>query len=146
MLRFDLEAAEIPYRNDAGRVADFHSLRHTCISNLAAGGVHPKTAQSLARHSDIALTMTRYTHSYREQEIDALASLPDLSDLSQRAAARATGPEEVGPSKENLASCLALLGEKSPDLALVVESWDGLPEAIRTGIVAMVRAAMKSKP
>ena len=29
MLKADLEAAGIPYRDDAGRVADFHALRHT---------------------------------------------------------------------------------------------------------------------
>ena len=48
--------------DDAGRVADFHSLRHTFISNLAASGVHPKVAQQLARHSTITLTMDRYSH------------------------------------------------------------------------------------
>jgi hypothetical protein len=36
---------------------------------------------------------------------------------------------------------LALLTEESPDLALVVERWGSLPEAVRTGIVAMVKAA-----
>jgi hypothetical protein len=35
---------------------------------------------------------------------------------------------------------LALLARKSPDLALVVERWAGLPEALRVGIVAMIRA------
>jgi len=38
-----------------------------------------------------------------------------------------------------LASCLALLAKKSPDLAMVVKEWDTLPEAVRAGIVAMVR-------
>jgi len=42
-----------------------------------------------------------------------------------------------------LASCLALLARKSPDLALLVERWDGLPEAVRAGIVAMVKAATR---
>jgi hypothetical protein len=35
---------------------------------------------------------------------------------------------------------LALLAKKSPDLGLVVERWDILPEAVRAGIVAMVKA------
>jgi hypothetical protein len=30
-----------------------------------------------------------------------------------------------------------------PDLALVVERWPDLPEAVRAGIVAMVKAARK---
>jgi hypothetical protein len=45
-------------------------------------------------------------------------------------------------SDENvLASCLALLARKSPDLALLVERWNDLPEAVRAGIAAMVKAA-----
>jgi len=40
-----------------------------------------------------------------------------------------------------LADCLALLRQKSPDLGLVVKRWDTLPEAIKTGILAMVKAA-----
>ena len=33
--------------------ADFHTLRHTQGSLLAASGIHPKVAQTLMRHSDI---------------------------------------------------------------------------------------------
>jgi len=36
---------------------------------------------------------------------------------------------------------LALLARKSPDLALLIERWDALPDAVRAGIVAMVKAA-----
>jgi integrase len=68
-----------PSSSALGRVADFHSLRHTFISNLAAGGVHPTTAQLLARHSTITLAMDRYTHSFRGDEGAALAVLPDLT-------------------------------------------------------------------
>ncbi len=63
MLRMDLCDANIPYGNDAGRVADFHALRHTFITNLVRGGVHPKVAQQLTRHSTITLTMDRYSHT-----------------------------------------------------------------------------------
>ena len=82
MFRCDLEDAGITYRDDAGRVADFHSLRHTFISNLARGGVHPKVAQTLARHSTITLTMDRYSHTTRGQLADALSKLPDLTSDS----------------------------------------------------------------
>src|SRR5262249_2608782 len=78
MLRVDLAAAKIPYRDTANRVADFHALRHTFISNLAAGGVHPKTAQVLARHSTITLTMDRYSHIGRAADAQALNALPNL--------------------------------------------------------------------
>jgi integrase len=79
MFRSDVEAAGIAYRDDNGLVADFHSLRHTFISNLARGGVHPKVAQALARHSTITLTMDRYSHTLVEEQSQALAALPDLS-------------------------------------------------------------------
>jgi hypothetical protein len=39
-----------------------------------------------------------------------------------------------------LASCLALLAEKSPDLALIVERWDTLPESIRRAMLALVES------
>jgi integrase len=59
----------LAYRDDAGRVADFHSLRHTFISNLAQAGVHPKLAQSVARHTDINLTMSPiHPHDARSRE------------------------------------------------------------------------------
>ncbi len=106
MFRADLTAAKIDYTDDAGLKADFHCLRHSFISNLAGSGVHPKTAQTLARHSSITLTMDRYSHSYREQEIDALASLPDLSK-SARQSAQATGTDCANPTQKNLADCLA---------------------------------------
>jgi integrase len=79
MIKADLAEAEIPYVDGAGRYADFHSLRHTTGSLLAASGVHPKVAQSIMRHSDINLTMSRYTHTLTGQEAQAVAGLPDLS-------------------------------------------------------------------
>ena len=85
----------LEYRNAAGRVADFHSLRHTFISNLAASGCHPKTAQALARHSTITLTMDRYTHGVVGDEAAALAALPDLS-VPPAEAARDTGTDGAG--------------------------------------------------
>jgi len=67
MFKADLAATGILYCDKSGRYADFHGLRHTFISNLANGGVHPKVAQALARHSTITLTMDRYTHQYHRQ-------------------------------------------------------------------------------
>jgi integrase len=84
--------------DDAGRYADFHALRHTFISNLAAGGVHPKTAQRLARHSTITLTMDRYTHLRRDDLADALKTLPDLNS-PRRQVAVATGTYGESPEK-----------------------------------------------
>jgi integrase len=86
MFRQDVEAAGLPYVDDAGHYADFHSLRHTTGSLLAAAGVHPKVAQSIMRHGTIELTMSRYSHVFAGQESDAMAALPDLSAPAHGAA------------------------------------------------------------
>ena len=79
MIKADLADAGIDYVDDAGRYADFHSLRHTTGSLLAASGVHPKVAQTIMRHADINLTMSLYTHTLKGQESEAVKSLPDFS-------------------------------------------------------------------
>ena len=55
---------------------DFHALRHSYGSMLAAAGVHPSVAQKLMRHSTITLTMDLYTHVYRGSDSVAIDSLP----------------------------------------------------------------------
>jgi len=86
----------IPYIDDSGRYADFHSLRHTTGSLLAASGVHPKVAQSIMRHSDINLTMSRYTHILTGQESEAVSKLPDFSlPSSQKQIATGTDNEPI---------------------------------------------------
>ena len=68
----------LQYRNDAGLFADFHANRHTFITNLARAGVSPKVTQTLARHSDIRLTMNVYTHTDMAERADAVAKLPSF--------------------------------------------------------------------
>ncbi len=81
LIKHDLELANIPYIDDFGKVADFHALRHSYISALASSGVHPSTAQALARHSTITLTMDRYTHSLIDSQKSAIESLPQLRSI-----------------------------------------------------------------
>jgi integrase len=40
----------------------FHDLRHTSATLLLAEGVHPKIVQERLGHSDIAMTLNRYSH------------------------------------------------------------------------------------
>ena len=94
MLRADCESAEICCEDSGRGKIDFHSLRHTTGNLLAASGVHPKVAQAIMRHSDINLTMSRYTHTLRGQESEAVESLPDLSLPSQQAQ-KVTGTDEA---------------------------------------------------
>jgi len=67
-----------------GKFADFHALQHTFITNLARAGVAPKVAMDLARHSDINLTMSRYSHTVLEGRAEALRKLPDLFPKRRR--------------------------------------------------------------
>ncbi len=83
----------IPYVDESGRYADFHSLRHTTGSFLAAAGVHPKVAQEILRHSKIELTMNIYTHTLHGQQSEAVAKMPDLSLVPESQQARATGTD-----------------------------------------------------
>lgn len=78
MIKIDLKAAEIEYETDEGK-ADFHSLRHSFITNLAQAGVHPSDAMALARHSTITLTMNFYTHTKRESLRKIINEQPDLT-------------------------------------------------------------------
>ncbi len=97
MMRADLEAARnlwlaedetlreerersdfLKYRDQDGRFADFHSLRHTFITNLIKANVSPKVAQTLARHSDIRLTMDIYTHVDQDEQKGAIGRLPEM--------------------------------------------------------------------
>jgi hypothetical protein len=41
-------------------------------------------------------------------------------------------------NEKNLACFLAHLREKAPDLAIVVDRWGKLPDALKAGILAMV--------
>ena len=98
MLRKDLAAAGIAYQDNAGRYADFHSLRHTFISNVGKSGATVKEAQMLARHSTVALTLDVYTHIGLNDERRAIESLPRLHspDEKGRAVALKTGTDD-GP-------------------------------------------------
>jgi len=74
--------------------ADFHANRHTFITNLAKGGVSPKVAQTLARHSDIRLTMNVYTHTDLAEKAVAISKLPSLEKYP-------TAPEVLDASADS---------------------------------------------
>ncbi len=70
----------LTYVDDKGHYADFHALRKTFITNLSRAGVTPKTAQSLARHSDINLTMNTYTMLGVHDQAAGVEALPPLPE------------------------------------------------------------------
>jgi len=54
-----------------------------------------------------------------------------------------SGQRVTQTDPENLAQTLSRKTQTDPDLARIVEAWPTLPEALRAGIVAMVKATGK---
>ncbi len=65
----------LSYQSDDSVFADFHSNRHTFITNLGKAGIAPKMAQTLARHSDIRLTFNVYSHVEEKEQSQAVGLL-----------------------------------------------------------------------
>ncbi|QEH34270.1 site-specific tyrosine recombinase XerC [Aquisphaera giovannonii] len=115
MLRVDLAAAGIPYRDAAGLVFDFHSLRCETATLADQAGISPRVVQRMMRHSTLELT-GRYTRP-RAVDIEAAASLlPSLKPSTpgtETAALTGTdsrplpGPSSVLPATENATDDLA---------------------------------------
>jgi integrase len=82
MLRVDLKAAGIPYRDQSGRVFDFHALRCQCATLADQAGVSPRVVQRLMRHSKLELT-GRYTRPRAVDIENAARSLASLATQDQ---------------------------------------------------------------
>ena len=95
MLRVDLEAAGIPYRDGGGLVFDFHSLRCEMATLADAAGVSPRVVQRMMRHSSLELT-GRYTRP-RAIDIEAatgmMPSLKPVEPETEAEALEATGTD-----------------------------------------------------
>jgi integrase len=74
MMRFDLEAAGIPYKDKDNRFADFHALRHTFITKAWETEASADVVMSLARHRSLQMTI-RYTHVDRTAQNRAMQSM-----------------------------------------------------------------------
>jgi hypothetical protein len=130
MLRVDLKAAGIPYRDAGGLVFDFHALRCECATLADQAGVTPRVVQKLMRHSTLELT-GRYTRPRAvdlERAADVLPSLrPDARTAEPRAATGTDGQPIVRPLCRALAVGRGRIGAES------VECWRN--DAFRTGDV-----------
>jgi hypothetical protein len=56
ILRADLNAASLPYRDASGLFFDFHPLRCQTANLADADGVAPRVVQKIVRHSSLELT------------------------------------------------------------------------------------------
>jgi len=76
------------------------------------------------------------------ERVGPVAELADAADL--KSAAPASEVNELSKTYDDEQGALGvLLGElaaKSPDLALIIERWEHLPEPVKTGIMAMVKS------
>jgi integrase len=70
------------HRDHEGRLVDddprrfgFHNLRPSLASFLVRIRTDPKTVQTLLRHSDVKLTLQRYTHSVSEDRMAAAGKI-----------------------------------------------------------------------
>ena len=138
MLRADLAAAEIPYKDASGLVFDFHALRCQTATLADAAGVSPRVVQKMMRHSTLELT-GRYTRP-RAVDIEAAASkLPSLRPSGDRPEPMAmTGTDAVVTPQ----SGSALAARSVPDQPTSVQYWSNgktiaapgsLPEVVATG-------------
>lgn len=93
MFRADLRAAGILYVTRDG-FADFHALRHTYVTR-ASRVCDAKTAQVLARHSTITLTMDVYAHRDAADLVAAVELMPRICP----AFSSPVGAEGFEPSK-----------------------------------------------
>lgn len=111
MLRRDLAAAGIPYRDEARRVFDFHALRCQCATLADQAGVSPRVVQRLMRHSTLELS-GRYTRPLAadlERAADALPSLAPTVTVAAVPSDAASGADEQ-PISEHFAAHLPHAG------------------------------------
>ena len=133
-----------PYQDSAGKFADFHSNRHTFITNLEHAGVSPRTAQTLARHCDIRLTMGVYTHIGLHDQRTAIELLPPPE--LRPAAANGNGASLAKASNGKARRQEAVSGQPAEPIAQIEQLdavWGTLPDNVKSGILALVNAAVK---
>lgn len=59
----------------------FHDLRHTAATLMLANGEHPKIVQERLGHSDISMTLNRYSHVTMDMQRDAVDRLERLLSM-----------------------------------------------------------------
>ncbi|HKP51498.1 MAG TPA: site-specific integrase [Chloroflexia bacterium] len=61
----------------------FHDLRHTSATLMLANGEHPKIVQERLGHSDVSMTLNRYSHVTMDMQKEAASRLDKLlEDIS----------------------------------------------------------------
>jgi len=100
-----LAAAGISWRDEDGRQADFHALRHTYGTLLSKAGVAPRVAMELMRHTDMRLTMKTYTDPRIFDLAGAVEKLPLAINVSDTIAATGTYGQDVDSGRTFWRTC-----------------------------------------
>lgn len=97
-LQADLKLAEIEYGNRTIGYADFHALRSTLSTMMAAAGMSQRARQAHMRHTDPRLTEVTYMDETLLPVADELSRLPAIpganEPVPQSIPLRATGTED----------------------------------------------------
>jgi len=101
MLRVDLAASGIPYRDAGGLFFDFHALRCQHATLLDLAGITPRVVQKRMRHSTLELT-GRYTRPRAVDLERAADSMPSLRPAGQEPAAEPLARTGTGPTAESI--------------------------------------------
>ena len=135
MLRFDLKAAKIPYKDDSGLVFDFHGLRCQTATLADAAGISTGVVQRIMRHGSQKLT-ERYIRP-RLHDIEAATSkLPSLKPTGSRPETQAkTGTDDTGVSQPGSALTARRIPEQCTPVHNSLDGIDGmaanrLPEVV----------------
>jgi len=122
LFKQDLKAAGIPYRDERGRYADFHSFRYTINTNLGQSSVVERVRMQVMRHSDSKLTNKTYMDISQLPTLEAIRQLP--SYLPQEVAGSQLRSQTSGPVVHNESQV------------------GGRPESMNTGNVNDTKAKM----
>ena len=146
MLKRDLGAAGIEYRDGHDRVLDFHALRHTFGTNLARAGVAPKVAQELMRHSDVNLTLGIYSHVEMQDLAGAVEKLPAMPQGRSLKAAADFSCAKVATKTGNLGSSQGLSDITGDQMARRTPASEGRCKSRRDKQVTTISSAHKKEP
>ena len=137
----DIKAAGIAKVNERDLIVDFHSLRHSTATRLAAEKVPLSVAMRIMRHSDPKLTAKSYVRD------DALALAPSVAMMPGMTNGKSLSPEsslESVVSGQNVAKPVA-------STALETSTQDTVNELLRRllshlGVVGQMAPALGIEP
>ena len=131
----------LKYVDEHGQFADFHTLRKAFITNLSLAGVQPKAAQTVARYSEINLTMNTYTMLQVLDQAAAVESLPPVPNAVEQLRNLALSPASQRDPATIAAEHAVPVDPASlpPDVVRILAAWEQLPLEVKNRPAASIR-------